>query len=366
MAEPEMDDSIRSNHSAATSRNPSPTPEQQHWLSQWPPPPPTPYAPPSWPQASSAAYQQPPHPQSDPYLAPPPTHVYPQHYYYQQPLPPPPPVPEPTTIPVTALLSVLGSVSGLDKGDIQSAFSQSECIPFHYRLHAQEIIHAREFHAWATTPSSRELLILGDTSLEGVQANAAVSLVAASLVESIRARGPKFAALGFFCGLHTQRDDDAHAGAAAMIRALIAQLLEQHYVGYTFQECDLGLGLGQLAGSGTTAVDLAALCALFEWLVRWLPRDKTLVVVVDGIGEYERAYFEDGMLVVLRCLLGLVAAEDQNQGPVVKLLATCPTGTIGLRSEFRRKGPESILLMEALQVVSEQVDMNLGGSFVAR
>ncbi|KAK4169597.1 hypothetical protein QBC43DRAFT_226887, partial [Cladorrhinum sp. PSN259] len=360
----EMDDSIRSNQSAATSRNPSPAPEQEQWPSRWPPP--SPSAPPSWPQAPYAAYQQQPYPQSDLrpqgnnlYLAPPPAQAHSHSQYYQQLLPPPPPVPEPTAIPVAALLSALGNLSGLDKRDIQSAFAQSQRIPLFYRLHAQEMIRAREFHAWATAPSSRELLILGDTSLEAVQAGAAVSLVAASLMESIRARGAKFSALGFFCGLHTQRDD-AHAGAAVMIKALITQLLEQHYAGYTFRECDLGLDLERIAGGSTTAADLAALCALFEWLVKWLPRDKTLVVVVDGIGEYERAHFNDGMLVVLRCLLGLVAAEGKKQGPVVKVLATCPAGTISLRSEFRSKGLDSILLMEGLQVVSEQIDMSLG------
>ena len=358
----EMDDSIRSNQSAVTSRNPSPAPEQQQWPSRWPPP--SPSAPPSWPQVAYAAYPQQLYPQSNlhpqdnnPYLATPPAQAHSQ--YYPQHLPLPPPVPEPTAIPVAALLSALGNLSGLDKRDIQSAFSQSERIPLSYRLHAQEMIRAREFHAWATAPSSRQLLILGDTSLEAVEAGAAVSLAAASLMESIRARGTRFSALGFFCGLHTQRDD-AHAGAAAMIKALITQLLEQHYAGYTFRECDLGLTLDQIAAGGTTAVDIAALCALFEWLVKWLPRDKTLVVVFDGIGEYERAHFRDGMLVVLRCLLGLVAAEGKKQGPVVKVLATCPAGTISLRSEFRSKGPESILLMEGLQIVSERIDMSLG------
>ncbi|KLU90053.1 hypothetical protein MAPG_09018 [Magnaporthiopsis poae ATCC 64411] len=366
----EIEVSVRSHSSAATSRNPSPGPEQQQQSPpQWPPqntygPPPPP-----WPQDPYAAYyqhhqqQQQFYPQNPSYLtSPPPVYAHPQYYQQLLPVPPPPPVPEPTTIPVTALLSALGSFCGLDKRDVQTALSQSESIPIPYRLRAQEIIQAREFRAWATAPSSRELLILGDPSLEHVQAGAAVSLVTASLTESLRARGAGFATLAFFCGLHTRRDD-AHVGAAATIRALIAQLLEQHYVGYRFQQGDLGLSLEQLAGSTdstTTAADLAALCALFEWLVKWLPRDKTLVVVVDGIGEYEATQFKEGMLVVLRCLLGLVAAsEAKKQGPVVKVLATCPTGTISLRSEFRSNGPESILVMEALEVVNERMDMEL-------
>ncbi|KAL8376851.1 hypothetical protein RB595_007805 [Gaeumannomyces hyphopodioides] len=361
----EFEASNRSHSSTTTSRNPSPGPEQQQSPSQWPLQ--NPYGPPPlWSQDPYVAYhqqQQQFYPQNPSYLVPPPpVHAHPQ--YYQQLLPlPPPPVPEPTTIPVATLLSALGNLFGLDKRDMQSALSQSESILISYRLRAQEIIQAREFRAWATAPSSRELLILGDPSLEPVQAGAAVSLVASSLTGSLRARGAGFAALVFFCGLHT-RHDDAHAGAAAMVRALIAQLLEQHYAGYRFREGDLGLTLEQLAGStnGTaTAADLAALCALFEWLVKWLPRDKTLVVIIDGIGEYERAQFKEGMLVVLRCLLGLVAAaEAKKQGPVVKVLATCPTGTISLLSEFRSKGPDSVLLMETLQIVSERMDMVLG------
>ncbi|KAL8289183.1 hypothetical protein RB597_000999 [Gaeumannomyces tritici] len=360
----EFEASNRSHTSAATSRNPSPGPEQQQSPSQWPPQNPC-GPPPPWPHDPYAVHQlqlQQFYFQNPSYLAPPPP-VHPHHQYYQQPLPIPLPVPEPTGIPVTALLSALGTLIGLDKRDMQSALSQSESILISHRLRAQEIVQAREFRAWATAPSSRELLVLGDPSLESLHAGAAVSLVAASLTESLRARGAGFATLVFFCGLHT-RHDDAYAGAAVMIRALVAQLLEQHYAGYRFQESDLGLSLEQLAGSTdstTTAADIAGLCALFEWLVKWLPRGKTLVVVIDGIGEYERVQFKEGMLVVLRCLLGLAAAaEARGQGPVVKVLATCPTGTISLLSEFRSKGPESVLLMEALQVVSERMDMDLG------
>ncbi|RYP13526.1 hypothetical protein DL765_006848 [Monosporascus sp. GIB2] len=329
--------SDRKDHSAATSRTSSPhrrvsSPEPEQPLQHQP----------QWPKQGHCAYSGPSNQQlyfQNYYLAPPPTQHYPP------PQAPPPPPPEPT-IHVNALLEAL-NIARLDKDDIRHAISLSESIPFKYRLRAQEIIRAREFHTWATAPESRELLIEGDPSLESVHAGSAVSLVTASLIESLRAR-QGFASLVFFCGQHTKRDD-AHAGAGPMIRSLITQLLEQQYGNYTFRQSDVGLD------GVRTGTDLYALFRLFEWLVKWLPREKTVVVVMDGIGDYEMGRFKEGMLVVLRCLLGLASKESPH--PVVKVLATSPTGTVSLRKEFK-KGALSLLLMEGLQVVSETMDMS--------
>ncbi|KAK3344239.1 hypothetical protein B0T25DRAFT_573189 [Lasiosphaeria hispida] len=329
----------RRDHSAATSRAPSPEPEQRlQSQTQWPNNPH--YAQTSFPPWQDPyAYPNPYH--QNHYLAPPPT----QHYTPPQAPAPPPPPPEPT-IHVKALIEAL-NIARLDKDDMEHAFSLSESIPFEYRLRAQEIVRAREFQTWATATESRELLVEGDPGLEAVPAGAAVSLVAASLMAGLRARQRGFASLVFFCGRHTSRDD-AHAGAGPMLRSLIAQLLEQHYANYTFRQSDVSLDRVR------TGTDLDALCRLLEWLTKWLPSETTVVVVVDGIGDYEMGRFKDGMLVVLRCLLGL--ARNESPQPVVKVLATSPTGTVGLRSEFT-KSASSLLLMEELQIVSETMDM---------
>jgi hypothetical protein len=64
-----------------------------------------------------------------------------------------------------------------------------------------------------------------------------------------------------------------------MIQSFIAQLLEQSYQGYSFAHKDVDLN-GVRAGNATV------LCALFEWLVKWLPekeKKETLVCITDGI-----------------------------------------------------------------------------------
>jgi len=332
-------------HSTATSRAPSPAPEQPSQSQpQWPN---NPHhaQPPFPPWQDPYAYPNP-YPYPDPYhqnhyLAPLPT----QHYPPPPPQAPVPPPPE-ATIHVKALIEALNIV-GLDKDDMEHAFSVSESIPFEYRLRAQEMVRAPEFQTWATATESRELLVDGDADLEAASAGSAVSLVAASLMAGLRARERGFASLVFFCGRHTSRDD-ANAGARPMIRSLITQLLEQAYVDYTFRPSDVGLDRVR------TGTDLDALCRLFEWLVKWLSSETTLVVVVNGIGDYEMDRYNDDMLVVLRCLLGL--ARNESPHPIVKVLATSPAGTVGLRSEFG-SSTSGLLLMEELQIVSEMMDM---------
>ncbi|KAK3938866.1 hypothetical protein QBC46DRAFT_460016 [Diplogelasinospora grovesii] len=147
----------------------------------------------------------------------------------------------------------------------------------------------------------------------------------------------------------TQDDDPCRSGGAAILRSFVAQLLEQAYQGYTFNSSDVDLG-------GVESGDLQVLSALFEWLVRSLPPGgkKTLVCVVDGVGSYENATFEQGMVAVLDMLLGLARSQDLNTP--VKILATSPTGTVSVDKLFKRDD-SSLLLMERLEGVGDGVGM---------
>jgi hypothetical protein len=219
-------------------------------------------------------------------------------------------------------------------------------VPLKYRLRARQIVRRDEFRDWATTPESRELLVQHDPRIrDPSHARKAVSLVAASLMEALRSR-ERFVSLVFFCRRHTD-SDDPYAGPAAMVRSLVAQLLEQSYQNYSFRQSDMDL-------EGVRAGNLTVLCALLEWLVAYLPEKKktTLVCVIDDIDAYDNQ--EDGrdLRTVMDSLLGLARSEDPDR--VVKVLATSPTGTVSIDEAFKND-PSSFLSMERLEIVSDAV-----------
>jgi hypothetical protein len=254
--------------------------------------------------------------------------------------PPAPPAPPEPTIHVSALIEAL-KISNVDKEDIKQAMALSESVPLRYRLRAGEIIRTTEFRSWASTPESRELLVQPDPRFDTAHTGDALSLVTASLMENLRSR-ERFVSLVFFCGRHTEYRD-AHAGGGAMVRSFIVQLLEQSYPDFSFPQREVDL-------EGVRAGDVAILCALLEWLVRWLPKKKTLVCVVDGVGMYERPEYEKDMRAVVDSLLRLARGNDPEH--VVKVLATSPTCTVGVHNAFK-SDDSSHLLMERLEIVSD-------------
>jgi hypothetical protein len=130
-----------------------------------------------------------------------------------------------------------------------------------------------------------------------------------------------------------------------MIRSFVAQLLEQSYRGYSFARGDVDL-------EGVRAGNVAVLCALLEWLVKYLPekeKKKTLVCIADGIDAYENGEDGDDLRTVMDSLLGLARSEDPDR--VVKVLATSPMGTVSIDEAFR-DDPSNFLSIERLQVVS--------------
>lgn len=314
--------------------------------------------PPAWPSAP-----QPPAPYTSQWL-----HVnsqalyqqwgMPDWYSYAQPDPSGSPYPAsqwPTPVPlaeqtlgVDDLLQVL-NVSNMDKKDLAQILESSESVDLKHRLRTRAIVRTDEFQCWLTTPESRELLIQGDRSQEPVQQRNAVSLVAASLIETLRSRD-RYISLVFFCRRHTDIDETcAYAGSAAMIRSFVAQLLEQSYRGYSFVCSDLDL-------EGIRAGDVAALCALLEWLVKYLPekeKRKTLVCIADGIDAYENEEEGDNLRKVIDSVVGLARSDDSDR--VVKVLATSPGGTVSIDEAFEHDH-SSFLSMDSLQIVSYAED----------
>ena len=135
------------------------------------------------------------------------------------------------------------------------------------------------------------------------------------------------------------------------MRSLIVQLLQQQTFDTTMLSKDINL-------EGVAGGDLEHLCRLFVWLVRRIPRDMTLVCIIDGLVYYERDDYEAGMLKAMKILLGLV--RDRDLGLHIKVLATNPSPTDSVQGIFNDRD-ECFLSMAELPWIGEQFNLEASG-----
>ncbi|KAI1822493.1 hypothetical protein F4861DRAFT_550684 [Xylaria intraflava] len=301
---------------------PTPPPQQLPWQ----PPQPLP-----WYPAQYMAY-------------PPPSYPPPYYYIPQQQAPEP-------TIPAGALLNILGAPD-LDWAATNEILSSENSVSLRHRSHTNRVVATEEFHAWAISPHSRELLIQGDPAQDVTEAGPALTLLSATITHALQNQ-ERFVPLVFFCAREVQLRD-AEAGPTTMMRSLTAQLLHQYYANSTFWQRDV-----DIHGLQTRRID--ALCLFFKFLVRHVARQKTIACVIDGVGEYENAKHSDDLRTVLDCLLGLVRAEDVP--PAVKVLVTCHTGTVEIHNAFSNDS-ESFLSLEGFTSMGDEgAILNLENEF---
>jgi hypothetical protein len=213
----------------------------------------------------------------------------------------------------------------IDETDLEQILESRDLIPTRYRSRAEQVAVTQQFRDWIVAPTSRELLVHGEYMLDGTYYASAMTLLCATMTLALRRRRDRYVSLVFFCSRHIE-DDDEYTGGKAIIRSLIVQLLRQHSFDTTLLHREVNLGRVQ-------GGDIKQLCALFGWLIRRLPRDVTVICLIDGIVHYETDRYEADMLSVLRYVLHLV--RDDRLSTVVKVLATSPSATEKVQEVFR-------------------------------
>ncbi|KAE9374967.1 hypothetical protein N431DRAFT_482072 [Stipitochalara longipes BDJ] len=247
-----------------------------------------------------------------------------------------------------SLLKLLKVPLNFAETDLVAILESSASIPLIERRKADLVVTTKQFRNWLMEPTSCELLVHGDLGLGGRRSSpryvSALSRLCALLAQALHTKGKSYVPLVFFCGSHVE-DDDRHRGGRAIMRSFITQLLAGwDLFDAVLQQADDSLDLNI---EGLRKGKLAPLCALFRWLVCRLPQGVTLICIVDGISHYETDEFEDGMLRVLRCLLGL--ARDTKMAAVVKVLATSPAITDLVQDEFKEDDSCFLSLAEIRQ-----------------
>ena len=185
---------------------------------------------------------------------------------------------------------------------------------------------------WLTSTSSSALLINGQMfSREYEARQSPLSYFCAKFVDGIRARptgnhqetSSPVLVVSWFCGQHTNMQEDFDAHPPGLLNNLLSQLLHQ------LLENSLEATVKDLI-LPSHDLQLPDLYNIFMQLVNALPTGTILVCVIDGITYYEDADRRDECMEVLSMLTKLTSqSQDLSDGPLIKLLVTAP-----LRSHY--------------------------------
>ncbi|KAF5708568.1 hypothetical protein FMUND_10587 [Fusarium mundagurra] len=206
-------------------------------------------------------------------------------------------------------------------------------VPAIEQAHAEQLVHTAQLKEWLVSPRSSQLLVHGNYDIR--RRVSGLTLLCASLVDSLRSNSLRCIHLVFYCGLHDNRDVDQHTGGRAIIQSFICQLLCQY-------DFSTSISAGDVTPDLLYRGDIQELCYLFERIVFQLPRSNLLVCLIDGIVYYEREEFKESMADVLVTILRI--SQEQKTNATVKVLVTSPTRTIEVRQPF---SDELILSMES-------------------
>ena len=248
-----------------------------------------------------------------------PTPIHPQPFWLAQPgmqSQPAPPIDQNT-------IRELFSIANIDETDINHILESRDRVPPSYRNRTEQVANTEQFRDWIVSPTSRELLLSGEHGMNR-NGTSALSLLCATMMSSIRKR-TRHLGLVFFCGRHTEEDDN-YSGPNVLIRSLTSQLLRYPFFDTTLLSRDIDV-------DGVRAGDIRKLCALFGWLVKQLPRSITLICLIDDISSYDNDEYEIDMLIVLESLIGL--ARDDQLTPAFKILATSPLSADSMQKLFK-------------------------------
>ncbi|KAG5798515.1 hypothetical protein H9Q69_002457 [Fusarium xylarioides] len=206
-------------------------------------------------------------------------------------------------------------------------------VPAIEQAHAEQLVHTAQLKEWLVSPRSSQLLVHGNYDIR--RRVSGLTLLCASLVDSLASNSLRCIHLVFYCGLHDNCDVDQHTGGRAIIQSFICQLLCQY-------DFSTSISAGDVRPDLLYRGDIHELCCLFERIVFQLPKSTLLVCLIDGIVYYEREEFKESMADVLVTILRI--SQEQKTNAIVKVLVTSPTRTIEVRQPFP---DELILSMES-------------------
>lgn len=207
---------------------------------------------------------------------------------------------------------------GTIKDDLESCQELQSTLDLRAQDEASWVIQSDKLRLWLTLPESRDLLINGHRS-DALEQLSPLSLVCAELVSLFRIAKDAIVA-SYFCGLHSDYDQDEKASFPGMLASLIGQIIHQS----KRKKFNLDYSCIEITRK---KLGRRALSNVFGTIVRQLPKDKIFYCIIDGISLYE-AMDDSGdssdTIYFLRKLYKLLKPAVERNSATMKLLLTCP------------------------------------------
>ncbi|KAF2438729.1 hypothetical protein P171DRAFT_423076 [Karstenula rhodostoma CBS 690.94] len=229
----------------------------------------------------------------------------------------------------------------VDLVDLAFVQDRKEQLPSRERSRAEQITNTSLFRNWIVSPSSTKLLIHWDSRLPKVVAEVSpLTVFCATMAQALRSKARFLSAL-WVCGQHIDANEiGAHSPGQLMISSLLDQLLRQ-------REFNTEPLYNYVDRESLQKGDIEALTGLLGVLVRQLPPEIVLFLIIDGAVLFERDEVKDA-LPVFSSLIQVVA--DNSMRASVKLLITSTPGTDIIRGPFEDE--DLILHVDKLPVLT--------------
>lgn len=219
----------------------------------------------------------------------------------------------------------------VDSRDIIRINDRKEEISHQKRAHAEQIVSSTLFQQWIVSTESAKLLVQWDTNTpESIAGISPLTVFCTTMAQALQVRN-QFISVLWFCGQHCDRSDAGDCiGGRAMAASLVDQILRQ----YLFYMVTLNHEINSNLLQGSQSLN--ELLKLLNWLIRQIPREFTVFLVIDGVYLFEREEFWSDAQKVFICILRLV--NDTSVPATVKVLFTSAPGTTNVRAAFEEEG----------------------------
>ncbi|KAH8434347.1 uncharacterized protein LDX57_011995 [Aspergillus melleus] len=220
------------------------------------------------------------------------------------------------------LLSSLGISTQSPSNDLRTIIKELSQFEISAQTQAQQLFASRQFAEWMASHHPVTLMVNGNFDTPGPGRTTALSVLCAMFALKLLDNNDGCIVLHHFCGLHGARyHTDPVAGPNGLIRSLLAQML------HTGREFNLDFINTPQFTRDIQTHSLKDLCHTFSQLVEQLPRNITIICILDGVSEFASQQwtteFSDVLLILNRLIM------NPALRPIFKLLCTTPFSTGG-------------------------------------
>lgn len=172
---------------------------------------------------------------------------------------------------------------------------------------AQTLLRQDRFLTWMNQANPDLILVNANIRSAGEGKISAMSILCADLVGCLATARPEDVIVQFFCGLHSDYDEEPFPGPAGLVRSLILQVFLK-LVSRDLLNLDFLHHRNMV--EALRAHNLKAMCYTLHELLRGFPAGTRVFCIIDSISMLDSFDTFMDLQVVLQCLQGIVDDRD--------------------------------------------------------